>query len=271
MTRDEYNHLPGIRRSTLVHMKKSPKHYHHAVNVGFEKTEAMFFGIMFHTFVLEPLKFKKEYVLYDLSKRANPSMTMAANANKEWHNQQMESMDSLGQHPVTPEQLEQMKSMRDSLFSEPEILELLTYPGQFEKAFQWTDEETGLQCKCLVDKDLPKLDLIIDLKTCKSAEFDKFTRDAATYDLDFQTAYYLDGTKRKNMAFLCVENTEPFACSLFYPDPDEFTAFGRDSYKRCLAAVKDCQETDKWPSYSYWSPRGGYSLELPVWKQRSFI
>lgn len=269
MNRDEYNHLEGIRRSNLIHMKKSPKHYHYNLSVGFKKTDAKEFGIMFHCFLLEPERFKLLYGEFDKSNMPEPKRSVALTVNSEWIINEKEKLIDLNQQPYTPGQYIDMEQMRDSILEDDEARDLLFLSGQFENAFTWTDEDTGLKCKCLVDKDIPSIDSLVELKTCKDASPSGFMRDASNMDYEFQPAYYLDGTGRKNMIYICVEKESPFACNVFHPDPDEYIYYGRLDYKYCLKAVKDCTDKGKWPGYSYWKPRGGNILELPPWKKRA--
>lgn len=64
---DEYHKGPGVSKSGLDLIAKSPAHYYHAVNAANdndrEPTVAQAFGTAFHTLLLEPDVFKAEYVV----------------------------------------------------------------------------------------------------------------------------------------------------------------------------------------------------------------
>lgn len=61
----DYHKGPGISKSGLDLIAKSPAHYYHAVNAANdnEPTAAQALGTAFHTLLLEPEVFKKEYVV----------------------------------------------------------------------------------------------------------------------------------------------------------------------------------------------------------------
>ena len=67
ITNDEYHAANGISRSRLMLLDKSPYHYWYEVLSGEaevrESTPAMLIGSLFHTLLLEPEKFDREYAL----------------------------------------------------------------------------------------------------------------------------------------------------------------------------------------------------------------
>lgn len=64
---DEYHKGPGVSKSGLDLIAKSPAHYYHAVNAANDNervpTVAQAFGTAFHALLLEPEVFKAEYVV----------------------------------------------------------------------------------------------------------------------------------------------------------------------------------------------------------------
>lgn len=63
ITEKEYNEAPGVRRSALFNMAKSPAHYKWSVDNPAKETPALAFGRALHCCVLEPAVFESTYAV----------------------------------------------------------------------------------------------------------------------------------------------------------------------------------------------------------------
>lgn len=113
------------------------------------------------------------------------------------------------------------------------------------------DPTTGVAMRARVDMLAP--DVMIDLKTARSADPEKFGRDAATYGYQVQMAWYqhvarLCGRDAIPFLFVVVENVAPYLVNVIELD-GEFARIGRAQMDRALQLYAVCTETGKWPGY----------------------
>ena len=63
MTNKEYRQDPGISRSDLFEMRKSPLHFQYQMTHPKEDTPALLFGRALHKMILEPGDFESEFAV----------------------------------------------------------------------------------------------------------------------------------------------------------------------------------------------------------------
>ena len=63
MTNKEYRQDPGISRSNLFEMRKSPLHFQYQMTHPKEDTPALLFGRALHKMILEPEDFESEFAV----------------------------------------------------------------------------------------------------------------------------------------------------------------------------------------------------------------
>lgn len=63
MTNKEYRQDPGISRSDLFEMRKSPLHFQYQMTHPKEDTPALLFGRSLHKMILEPGDFESEFAV----------------------------------------------------------------------------------------------------------------------------------------------------------------------------------------------------------------
>ena len=89
MTNKEYRQDPGISRSDLFEMRKSPLHFQYQMTHPKEDTPALLFGRSLHKMILEPGYFESEFaVCPTLNRRTKAGQeqyaaSMAENEGKE--------------------------------------------------------------------------------------------------------------------------------------------------------------------------------------------
>jgi hypothetical protein len=118
-----------------------------------------------------------------------------------------------------------------------EIASAMLTGGEAEYSYYTTDAETGIGLKCR--PDYFNQNALIDLKTCRDASVEEFTRACFSMGYFIQAAFYLDvfnavnKTKLEEFYFVAVENTAPYAVNIFKMGETEI-AFGREQYKKVL-------------------------------------
>jgi hypothetical protein len=256
---DEVYHshkLRAMNQSGLIKMMQSPAHYKAWKKEPTKETPALRFGKMFHMSILEPDKFKENYITDTLGK-----LDMRKTENK-IKKQQFEE-ENQGKIIIEESEYKSLTGMQESFKSHPYTKNLIS-GGYSELACFWKDSATGILCKCKFDYFNPRLDLVIDLKTTEDAS--KFAKSAAQYDYHFQNAWYLDAARNHfhietQMIFIPIEKTAPYGIRLIKLTNDDISD-GRDMYKRYLEKFSKCLSTDSWPCYDYELAE----IEMPRWK-----
>ena len=162
--------------------------------------------------------------------------------------------------------------MQKALYETPFVKLLIK--GEHEKSFFWTDEKTGIKCKCRPDSfgQVKGEYVCIDLKTTKDAGIQKFSRDALTLGYDIQAAHYCDGLEKKygkpfKFLFIAQEKTAPYLVNVFEAD-EYFMKSGRELRDSLLEKYAKCLKEDKWPGYID-ETSVVTNLSVPAWLRES--
>lgn len=245
MTEKEYRSHPAISRSELWRMSESPEKFKWFKDHPPESTPTFTFGQVVHKFLLEYETFEEEFAII-------PYMDRRTKEGKaKWEQFLVESQ---GRTPVSQDDIELAAQMVDVVKANPLAAKLLS--GQHEVPFFWTDEMTGIDCKCRTDclTELSNGQLVIvDYKTCSNASNDSFMRDAIKFGYTMQAAMYSDGVqanegKKPLFVFIAQEKTAPFSVNIFQAE-DAFVQLGRDQYREFLGMYRYCKESGDWYGY----------------------
>ena len=237
-----HNDCPGWSKSSLDLVHRSMAHY--LANEK-KKTEALIFGSAFHSSILTPDLYKKEFCIM-------PECDRRTTVGKQIYAQFQ--IENIGKEIITNEQSDSIKKMTESIFSHP-IAKNLFNSGDAEHSFFWNDKETGLKCKCRPDY-LRTDEICIELKSTKDASYDSFTKDVANYRYYVQGAYFKDGINNsgsgcKEFIICAVESAPPYNVALYRLD-DEALIVGRAMYRADLQRVKkffEVDENERWAGY----------------------
>lgn len=161
--------------------------------------------------------------------------------------------------PVLRKQYERLEEMADVIRRHPLAARLLDPEGgKPEQSLFWTDEETGVPCRCRIDwlrtQRRGRL-IIVDYKTADSAERSKFARSAMNYGYHQQHAWYVDGVKAKGLdpdpgfVFIVQEKDPPYLVNVIELDPED-VEIGRHLNRQAIEVYAECVRTGHWPSYS---------------------
>lgn len=249
MPNDAYHSGPGISKSGLDLIARSPAHY--AYRTASEPTRAMVIGSATHAAILEPAEFDKQYMLLrDVTDRRSSVYKQAA--------------EQFGADNVlTGTEADAVIGMRESVRLNSSAVELLDASGHVEIAAFATDPVTGVLVKCKFDKLLNDL-RSVDLKTTQDLR--DFAKSVANYRYHVQQAYYSDvfawatGLQLESFDFLAVEKDAPNASRIFRLDTPSVD-YGRKLYRQALDLYAECLHRNDWPM-----PDGGLEyITLPNW------
>lgn len=244
----KYEDHPGVNKSTLWEMRKSPLHYWHLVHdTPKEDTKAMKFGRAIHKLLLEEEDFFDHYAIApDCDRRTKEGKAILA------------ELAESGKEILSKEDAEAILAMEVEF---DKIRGAWLKDAQTEVAMAWTNEETGVLCKGRLDA-ITK-DYVIDYKTTTDAGTNAFQREALKYGYDLQAAMYLEaaranGYNPKGFVFIVQEKNAPYLINVIHAG-EAFLDRGVWIMRDLLTKYKKCCETGEWPGY------GENELIIPEW------
>ena len=137
-----YESMPGIRRSDLWYINKSPMHFKYHMENPEEPTPALLFGIAAHKMILEPGSFSDEFAIA-------PQVDRRTKEGKQIWAEFCDECNDNDLTVISKDDFEKICTMDDAIDLNPAARQLLT--GDHEQIFTWTDPQTGEECKVKVD------------------------------------------------------------------------------------------------------------------------
>lgn len=246
--------------SGLKQVLRSPAHFKHwADNPDDDKTSpALTFGKALHMATLEPEAFARTYTVLPAdapkrptkaqwgAKKPNPDSAAAMAWWRQWQ------ADNAGKVELSADDYDRVQRMAASIQAHPVAAGLLV-GGQREITLRWEDEATGLQCQARPDLYLPG-EFIMDVKSCRDASHEGFSRAVHSYFYDLQQAHYLEGIRRNGdhirfFVFLAVESVAPFVAQPYLLDV-KAEERGFTLRQRAIKRQAECLKVGRWPGYS---------------------
>lgn len=182
-----------------------------------------------------------------------------------------------GMVPLLLEDVEVVAAMADAIRAHPYASKLLRPGrGRAEQALFWRDVQSGIWRRALLDW-LPDTPLpsgrtvIVDYKTCDSAEPSACSRSMFTYGYHQQADWYIDGVlelrlaENPTFALIFQEKTAPYLVTVTEPDRDAL--FWADTLNRkAIDIYRTCMESGQWPGYA----QDIVLASLPAYALRSY-
>jgi hypothetical protein len=256
LSNEEYHNQPGLNKSALVQLAKSPAHYfewYHAQEE--EPTKAMVIGTAIHTAILEPDKFVQSIIIA-------PQVDKRTKAGKaEWESFQEKAK---GKIILTQDEADAIAGMKESIYHNIAAYDLLL-EGVAEQSVFFKDPVHSFLCKVRPDFYTSDKE-VVDVKTCLDASYDGFSRAIANFKYHWQAWWYLNGltavtgVKHNKFIFLAVEKEPPYAMAIYEATKD-MLKIAEHQVAPLLDVYAECLKTDVWPGY-YDELQ---NIELPRW------
>jgi hypothetical protein len=258
----EYDAIDAVRASHLGAALRSAAHYQAALRTPKAATAAMARGKLVHS-LLDPLSVAREFVTYGGDKVRDP---------KGWRQFKLDNADK---QIVSLAELEEAQNIADSCHRSGPARNILRKPGQSELTLVWTDEGTGLPCKCRIDWLTG--DEFVDFKTSDDAEPEQFIRRRLVgyvkrdgvwqrrdiYGYSRQLAHYRRGLEANGIhraaALITVETSDPYPAVVIDIMPS-MLAHGDAQVGAALAIIADSTKNASFPAYP-----SRVKAELPDW------
>ena len=237
-----------------------------------ERSNAKHFdlGIAVHLALLEPDDLQaRTTVVRGITKTGAPSAGYASDAAKE----QRDAAYAAGITPLLPEEMATVHAIAQAIEAHPIAREAFR-GGESEVTFTWTDEITGVPCKCRVDYLPADGSYLADLKSAASANPREWIKSAARLGYFARAAWYIDGIGQAmgkapgDYFFINVEKELPYLVSVCAFDIKAIE-FGRMINRRALQLFEQCMRTQDW--HGYREPGAirdrAFRVSLPVWAE----
>jgi exodeoxyribonuclease VIII len=270
----DYHRSPAIGSTTLKAIHgSSPKHARHKLDNPAEPSEEMIIGSLAHCLLFTPRDYPNEYIVAlkcaASTKDGKPCRNDGRTFDGEWYcglHDKGKTHYAGGRQMVTTEQVDRAESIYEAVKAHPVASQLLDHATDRELSILWTDDETGVLCKCRLDVACRGLGIFPDLKTCASAKPSKFQRQAFDLGYHIQLAHYRRGAMVAGVAvdlpnIIAVENTPPHDVVVFEPS-DEFMEAGIRDWRAAMNLYDQCASSGEWRGYGAAST---LKLELPKW------
>lgn len=243
---EEYAKIGGIRASHLKQIRKSPAHYKAALTNN-KTTDALEFGKLFHSAVLEPELFRSRMVLM-------PDIDRRTKAGKEEYKIFMENLRP-EMIVVSEEQSLKIGRMIEAAFTNKTLRAMLE-KGSREVTYKWEDSETGLLCQARWDF-VTEDGYPLDLKTIAEASFKKIENAIFGDDYSYylQAGHYSAGATHSKVVrddlfiFVFIEKEEPHGIVIKTLDHYTLDA-GKWERSQLLKKIKPCIQTGVYPGYA---------------------
>lgn len=269
MTNEDYHAHPAISSSKIKLLYDDP----YAVEwlskspQDSEKTAALDIGSAVHAALLEPELYERDYVVM-------PDLNLRTNAGKAEKKAFIEK--HAGINIITAQDHIKISYIVSSVLAHPQAAKLIKQKTRayVERSFFWTDEETGINCRCRPDKLIFGEQtggpiLILDIKTTAD-NIDDFSRAIEKYKYYLQAAFYTDGleaaTKATNFEFVFLVIQKSISAGR-YPVrlvkiADDYLKLGRAEYKEVLQNYKYYKDNIQDIYYQIIEP--GYKMQQKI-------
>lgn len=272
--------MARLNWSTLRHIAVSPKLLAYRVEHPQAETPALRLGRAIHCAILEPEKYAKTWLVPNICNvPLKSSGGMCRNPGTKLHQgywycgthikQYVEPGDECpipeGIEPMTSDDAEIVRLCAESVRAHKVAAKILS-GGAAEQGIEWTDEETGIECRGRLDYLTPGA--VVDLKTTRRETVREFERDVAAHLYHGQVAWYHAGAIRAGRIpqdaalpyIVSASTAEPYDVAVYQLSRASFEA-GRILARDLLTRYDRCVKSGMWPGIA----PDLVTMELPDW------
>lgn len=233
--------MQPLRFSHLKHISQSAAHYRHRLSAP-EKRKAVYEkGTALHSYLLGD---EDSVVVYPARRAGKAWDAFEANHSHQTILIESESRDVIG--------------MRDSIRRHEQAMDLLR--GTREQTLQWRIGERD----CAGTPDVRTARRVVELKSAKTTQPDRFIREGLRFGYHAQLAWYLDGVASSGLGtpeeawIVAVESSPPYPVTVFRLT-DRAIEQGRRLCRLWFERLRVCEESNEWPAYV----QGDFAFDVP--------
>lgn len=255
MNYGEYARQVGVRATHLKLLDRgSPAHLRHAVEHPDDSdTPTRVWLRAVHALALEPAAFRREYSVFE-GRRTGKLFK----AHRDSHP---------GTNVLNRREYDSAVAIVEALYRHPLASPLLCgSSGESEHNLSWTDLRTQLPCIARLDRWLPDLRVVVDLKTVGSTAAWTIERMTSQLGWDLQMAHYVAGAEVSEpgagvLAFLLVVEAKPPHDVAVYRLAPALMLRAAQRRGELLDWIAECNHSGRWPGRFDVQQ----TLELPAW------
>lgn len=230
----------------LMDFRACPLLYRQKLNgdIMVDDTAAFAIGRATHALVLGGQeKFDEEYLVSTgpINPKTGEPYGKLTKAYKDWASEQSKTI-------ILTNEFDFMAKLRDSVYSHGKACELLD-GGYAEQTIRC--EYRGEQVQIRMDLYNPKINAIVDLKTCDNLDW--FMSDSIKYGYAEQMSFYREvftqatGGPAPTMWLIGVEKKIPYRCGVWQLS-DALLAQAKATNDAAMDELRACRERDVWPT-----------------------
>lgn len=248
--------LDHVSVSELNLFRAAPSLYKYRILDGHRDppTKSQLEGTAIHAAILEPEKFKSEYVQL-------PILDLRTTEGKKAKSKI--EFDNPTKKLIPFDDYIRFVNAQQAVRNNKEAIKYLL-DCEFEQSFFWTDPITGVRCKARADAISKTSDFIVDLKTSRDPA--NFARSIAEYGYHRQASFYLRGATEASgrvysrWIWIVVHPEAPHLCAV-YEASEQLLWQGAMECTELLTRFKECKETNTWGGL----PEVTQIISLPAW------
>lgn len=250
----EYQKIPRLNASTLVHGRKSMKALRRAMNGRTEPpSKAMRFGNKYHELILEPETFETRFCVMPNFAVMPGNVTDKGTASTSWATKFCLSSkakfeadaEADGMQVITRDEYDRGLAMCESVAENDYAMDIIQ---RCQKEITLLGNIDGVPIKCRLDLCG---DVIADLKGTRNAAEVPFGISSADLGYGFKLAIYREIYRQNfgnvpDVLVIAVETDGDFDC-VVYDNWDDLLTAGIICARDVIAQYKKCLTTDRWP------------------------
>lgn len=256
---EEYQNIPALNGSSIVHMRRSPMKYKHELDNPTPATPTMILGTITHRMVLEP-NIVGEIAIWGLEPEQKVrrggvwDAFQAANSERTI---------------LTADEYESTSNMASGALRNSPISKYSTAVGPTEVSMFWRHPHTGRRYKARIDKLIPDTHTIFDLKTTRDCHSYKFGGQAYQLGYHIKMGLYAEGYefltgKEPKVVLGAIDSKAPYESAVYRVTRDVLLQ-GREELMNLVSRLDDCEKDNKWPAEN----EAESDLLLPAWAMDS--
>ena len=247
--------------SSMKAFARSPAHFlRYKLEPAPEPSEQMIAGKLLDTIVFNGV-LDAGFIAYDPDKRPEPTKTFGSNLNKAWLAEIQRHGITEKKHMVTVEQVNAAYVLAEVIRNDAEVGPILDRVKSAQMKLEW--QRSGLNIWGYVDGySAEDGGLIVDLKSSKDADYNRFRWDIDKYRYDLQMAMYVDGCQQSELGrpkevYVIAADWENNVSLIRYTDDTIDTEL--DKFYDLMSSFVDCMETGAFSR--------GYTFHKPlIWR-----
>ena len=252
---EEYQAEEGLNGSSIVHMRRSPMQFRYMTDNPQPATPAMVLGTATHRLILEPDRVG-DFAVWGEEEGQN------VRRGAVWVAFQAANYDKM---IVTKAERDQMVGMATAVRKYLPIRKYADAKGPTEVSLFWHDPVNGRRMKARLDKWIPSLHTVFDLKTTRAASSHQF--GAQSYKLgyhikmaiQYEGIRVLTGTK-PHVKLGALESKAPHESAVYRVTKDVILQ-GLEELDALVKKLDECEKLNQWPP----EMETESDLILPAW------